>query len=94
MPSPPHAAFSDATISCRQTEAAGEPAPQHPQNGARCAVLHGKAFMTTVRSILFNTAFYANLILRMIVLSPIYFLLPRRKAPIPSPRTGPGRASG
>ena len=36
--------------------------------------------MTTVRSILFNTAFYANLILRMIFLSPIYFLLPRRKA--------------
>jgi 1-acyl-sn-glycerol-3-phosphate acyltransferase len=36
--------------------------------------------MIALRSILFNTAFYANLILRMIVLSPIYFLLPRKKA--------------
>ncbi len=36
--------------------------------------------MIALRSILFNTAFYANLIIRMIVLSPIYFLLPRKKA--------------
>ncbi|MBC2772740.1 1-acyl-sn-glycerol-3-phosphate acyltransferase [Rhizobium sp. AQ_MP] len=36
--------------------------------------------MIALRSILFNIAFYANLILRMIVLSPIYFLLPRKKA--------------
>ncbi|MCJ7994276.1 1-acyl-sn-glycerol-3-phosphate acyltransferase [Rhizobium cremeum] len=36
--------------------------------------------MTTLRSIFFNTVFYANLILRMIVLSPVYFLMPRKKA--------------
>lgn len=36
--------------------------------------------MITLRSILFNAAFYANLIIRMIVLTPIYFLLPRKKA--------------
>jgi 1-acyl-sn-glycerol-3-phosphate acyltransferase len=36
--------------------------------------------MNTVRSILFNTAFYANLIIRMIILSPIYFLTPRKAA--------------
>jgi 1-acyl-sn-glycerol-3-phosphate acyltransferase len=36
--------------------------------------------MIALRSILFNTAFYANLILRMIFLSPIYFLLPRKRA--------------
>ena len=36
--------------------------------------------MITLRSILFNTAFYLNLIIRMIVLSPIYFLMPRKKA--------------
>lgn len=36
--------------------------------------------MIALRSVLFNIAFYANLILRMIVLSPIYFLLPRKKA--------------
>ncbi|THV22472.1 lysophospholipid acyltransferase family protein [Peteryoungia ipomoeae] len=36
--------------------------------------------MTTLRSILFNTAFYTNMILRMIILSPIYFLLPRKTA--------------
>ena len=34
--------------------------------------------MITVRSILFNAAFYLNLIIRMIVLSPIYFLMPRK----------------
>ena len=34
--------------------------------------------MITLRSILFNTAFYLNLIVRMIVLSPIYFLMPRK----------------
>ncbi len=36
--------------------------------------------MTTLRSIFFNTVFYANLTLRMIVLSPVYFLMPRKKA--------------
>lgn len=36
--------------------------------------------MTVLRSILFNTAFYLNLIIRMIVLSPVFFLLPRKKA--------------
>ncbi|NKN37055.1 1-acyl-sn-glycerol-3-phosphate acyltransferase [Agrobacterium sp. a22-2] len=36
--------------------------------------------MLTLRSVLFNAAFYANLILRMIVLSPYYFLSPRKKA--------------
>jgi 1-acyl-sn-glycerol-3-phosphate acyltransferase len=36
--------------------------------------------MTILRSILFNTAFYLNLIIRMIVLSPVYFALPRKKA--------------
>ena len=34
--------------------------------------------MITLRSTLFNTTFYANLIIRMIVLSPIYFLMPRK----------------
>ncbi len=36
--------------------------------------------MITLRSILFNVAFYANLIIRMIVLTPIYFLMPRKAA--------------
>lgn len=36
--------------------------------------------MIVIRSILFNLAFYANLILRMIFLSPTYFLSERRKA--------------
>ncbi len=36
--------------------------------------------MIILRSILFNTAFYANLIIRMIVLTPIYFLMPRKAA--------------
>lgn len=36
--------------------------------------------MLVLRSFLFNTLFYANLILRMIVLTPVYFLLPRKKA--------------
>ncbi len=36
--------------------------------------------MIVLRSVLFNTAFYANLIIRLIVLAPIYFLLPRKKA--------------
>ncbi len=36
--------------------------------------------MLMVRSILFNIVFYANLILQMIVLTPVYFLLPRKKA--------------
>ncbi|WP_099865697.1 lysophospholipid acyltransferase family protein [Pararhizobium haloflavum] len=36
--------------------------------------------MIAARSVLFNLAFYLNLIARMIVLSPYYFLAPRRKA--------------
>ena len=36
--------------------------------------------MITLRSILFNIVFYANLIIRMIVLTPIYFLMPRKPA--------------
>ena len=36
--------------------------------------------MLMVRSILFNLAFYANLIIQMVVLTPVYFLLPRKKA--------------
>ncbi|MCM2293482.1 1-acyl-sn-glycerol-3-phosphate acyltransferase [Allorhizobium sp. BGMRC 0089] len=36
--------------------------------------------MLALRSLLFNLLFYANLIVRMIVLSPIYFLLPRKRA--------------
>lgn len=36
--------------------------------------------MIILRSILFNTLFYASLILQMIVLSPYYFLAPRKKA--------------
>ena len=36
--------------------------------------------MIVLRSIAFNLAFYVNLIVRMIVLSPIYFLSPRKKA--------------
>ncbi len=36
--------------------------------------------MLALRSLLFNVAFYANLILQMIVLTPIYFVLPRKRA--------------
>ncbi|MBR0554244.1 1-acyl-sn-glycerol-3-phosphate acyltransferase [Ciceribacter sp. L1K23] len=36
--------------------------------------------MIVLRSILFNTAFYANLIIRMIVLSPYYFAVSRKQA--------------
>ena len=36
--------------------------------------------MTELRSFVFNFLFYLNLIVRMIVLSPIYFLSPRKKA--------------
>lgn len=36
--------------------------------------------MIVFRSILFNTLFYANLIAQMIVMTPAYFLLPRKKA--------------
>lgn len=36
--------------------------------------------MIILRSILFNTLFYLSLILQMIVLSPYYFLAPRKKA--------------
>ncbi|MFP5077343.1 lysophospholipid acyltransferase family protein [Rhizobium sp. YIM 134829] len=36
--------------------------------------------MIPLRSALFNVAFYVNLILQMIVLTPIYFLMPRKTA--------------
>lgn len=36
--------------------------------------------MIILRSILFNLAFYVNLIVQMVVLTPVYFLLPRKKA--------------
>lgn len=36
--------------------------------------------MLKLRSFLFNTLFYLNLIVRMIVLTPIYFILPRKIA--------------
>ena len=36
--------------------------------------------MIILRSILFNTLFYANLILQMVLLSPYYFLASRKKA--------------
>ena len=36
--------------------------------------------MIVLRSVLFNTVFYINLIAQMIVMTPIYFLLPRKKA--------------
>ena len=36
--------------------------------------------MIILRSVLFNALFYANLVLQMIVMTPAYFLLPRRKA--------------
>ncbi len=36
--------------------------------------------MLALRSQIFNVLFYANLIVRMIVLTPVYFLLPRKKA--------------
>ncbi|WP_137133719.1 1-acyl-sn-glycerol-3-phosphate acyltransferase [Rhizobium sp. FKY42] len=36
--------------------------------------------MLALRSQIFNILFYANLIVRMIVLTPVYFLLPRKKA--------------
>ncbi|MGV8939125.1 MAG: lysophospholipid acyltransferase family protein [Allorhizobium sp.] len=36
--------------------------------------------MLALRSVLFNAAFYANLIIRMIVLAPAYFLRQRRKS--------------
>lgn len=36
--------------------------------------------MIAVRSVLFNLAFYANLIVQMILFTPVYFLLPRKKA--------------
>lgn len=40
----------------------------------------GNSLMLVLRSILFNIAFYANLILRMIVCSPVYFLSERHRA--------------
>ncbi|MFC6490000.1 lysophospholipid acyltransferase family protein [Nitratireductor sp. GCM10026969] len=36
--------------------------------------------MLLVRSLAFNTAFYLNLIVQMIFWTPVYFLLPRKKA--------------
>lgn len=36
--------------------------------------------MVVLRSVVFNVIFYLNLIAQMIVFTPIYFLLPRRKA--------------
>lgn len=36
--------------------------------------------MIALRSLLFNLAFYVNLIVRMVVLSPVFFLSERRKA--------------
>ena len=36
--------------------------------------------MLIVRSLAFNAAFYLNLVIQMIVWTPIYFLLPRKKA--------------
>jgi len=36
--------------------------------------------MTALRSLLYNIAFYTSMIIQMIVWTPIYFFLPRRKA--------------
>jgi 1-acyl-sn-glycerol-3-phosphate acyltransferase len=36
--------------------------------------------MLALRSILFNTLFYINLIVRLVVMTPIYFIVPRRTA--------------
>ena len=36
--------------------------------------------MIVLRSVLFNTVFYLNLILQMVIMTPAYFLLPRKKA--------------
>ncbi|TPW27299.1 lysophospholipid acyltransferase family protein [Pararhizobium mangrovi] len=36
--------------------------------------------MTVLRSLAFNAAFYANLVLRMLVFSPVFFALPRERA--------------
>jgi 1-acyl-sn-glycerol-3-phosphate acyltransferase len=36
--------------------------------------------MIILRSVLFNIAFYVNLILQMVIMTPVYFLLPRKKA--------------
>lgn len=36
--------------------------------------------MIVFRSVLFNTLFYLNLIMQMVVMTPAYFLLPRKKA--------------
>ncbi|QRM53375.1 1-acyl-sn-glycerol-3-phosphate acyltransferase [Sinorhizobium sp. BG8] len=36
--------------------------------------------MIVFRSLLFNFLFYLNLIMQMVVLTPVYFLLPRKKA--------------
>ena len=45
--------------------------------------------MIILRSVLFNTVFYLNLILQMIVMTPFYFLVPRKTCLLytsPSPR--------
>ena len=36
--------------------------------------------MTIIRSLAFNTAFYLNLIIQMIIFTPYYFLSPRKQA--------------
>jgi 1-acyl-sn-glycerol-3-phosphate acyltransferase len=36
--------------------------------------------MIAIRSVLFNTLFYISLIIQMIIFTPVYFLLPRKKA--------------
>ncbi|YBV96095.1 1-acyl-sn-glycerol-3-phosphate acyltransferase [Phyllobacteriaceae bacterium JZ32] len=36
--------------------------------------------ITVIRSLLFNTAFYVSIIVQMIVFTPVYFLMPRKKA--------------
>jgi 1-acyl-sn-glycerol-3-phosphate acyltransferase len=36
--------------------------------------------MIILRSVLFNIVFYANLIAQMVVMTPIYFLVPRKTA--------------
>ncbi len=51
--------------------------------------LLGSSLMVPLRSALFNVVFYANLILQMIVLTPVYFLMPRKASwivPKPGPR--------
>jgi 1-acyl-sn-glycerol-3-phosphate acyltransferase len=49
--------------------------------------------MLGLRSALFNVLFYANLIVRMLVLTPIYFILPRKIA-YEVPKNGRDPATG